>query len=104
MSGDGEGVAKGDLEPARVVFIDESATKTNLTRWWGRSLRGERQVHHAPPGHWHTISPSLANSVSTVSTAGKRPCLKRTPSAPPRCVSRARTAPSAFQKTKKSFQ
>lgn len=42
------------LEPARLVFIDETAVATNLTRWRGRSLRGERLPAEAPFGHWET--------------------------------------------------
>ena len=35
-----------------LVFLDESAAKTNLTRLWGRAPRGERVHDHAPAGHW----------------------------------------------------
>jgi transposase len=42
------------LEPARLVFIDETAVATNLTRRRGRSLRGERLPAEAPFGHWET--------------------------------------------------
>ena len=40
----------------RFVFIDESAAKTNMTRLWGRSRRGQRVRDHAPHGHWNTMS------------------------------------------------
>lgn len=40
--------------PERLVFIDETSIKTNLTRQRGRSLRGERLVMDAPFGAWGT--------------------------------------------------
>ena len=40
--------------PERLVFIDETSVKTNLTRQRGRSLRGERLVMDAPFGAWGT--------------------------------------------------
>lgn len=42
------------LEPARLVFIDETAVATNLTRLRGRALRGERLKGEAPFGSWTT--------------------------------------------------
>ncbi|WP_084404746.1 IS630 family transposase [Pseudovibrio sp. Ad13] len=40
--------------PERVVFIDETAVKTNLTRQKGWAARGERLVMDAPFGSWGT--------------------------------------------------
>ncbi len=40
--------------PERVVFIDETAVKTNLTRLRGRTKRGERLEMDAPFGSWGT--------------------------------------------------
>jgi len=40
--------------PERVVFIDETSVKTNLTRQRGWSQRGERLVMDAPFGSWGT--------------------------------------------------
>jgi len=40
--------------PARLVFIDETAVTTKMTRPRGRSLRGQRLVADAPFGHWKT--------------------------------------------------
>lgn len=40
----------------RLVFIDESAAKTNMTRLRGRARRGERVRDHAPYGHWNTTT------------------------------------------------
>ncbi len=42
------------LEPHRLVFIDETSTKTNMTRLYGRAPRGERLIADAPYGHWKT--------------------------------------------------
>ena len=41
-------------QPARLVFIDETAVTTKMTRLRGRSPRGERLVADAPFGHWRT--------------------------------------------------
>ncbi len=42
------------LEPHRLVFIDETAVTTNMTRLRGRSARGTRLEADAPFGHWRT--------------------------------------------------
>ena len=42
------------LEPHRLVFIDETAVTTKMTRLRGRSLRGTRLEADAPFGHWRT--------------------------------------------------
>jgi hypothetical protein len=47
---------QGMLDPARLVFIDETATTTNMVRLRGRCLRGERLVASVPHGHWKTIT------------------------------------------------
>jgi transposase len=41
-------------QPSRLVFIDETAVTTKMTRLRGRSLRGQRLVCDAPFGHWQT--------------------------------------------------
>ena len=41
-------------EPRRLVFIDETAVKTNLTRLHGRGPKGERLFGTAPFGKWGT--------------------------------------------------
>lgn len=41
-------------QPHRLVFIDETAVKTNLTRLRGRATVGERLFGPAPFGRWHT--------------------------------------------------
>jgi len=47
---------QGMFDPARLVFIDETATSTNMVRLWGRCRRGERLVGFVPHGHWKTIT------------------------------------------------
>jgi transposase len=47
---------QGMLDPARLVFIDETATSTNMVRLRGRCLRGERLVASVPHGHSKTIT------------------------------------------------
>ncbi len=42
------------LEPHRLVFIDETAITTKMTRLRGRSMRGSRLEADAPFGHWRT--------------------------------------------------
>ena len=42
--------------PDRLVFIDETSIKTNLTRLRGRSLCGKRLEMTAPFGAWGTLN------------------------------------------------
>ena len=44
------------LPPARLVFIDETGARTNMTRTHGYAPKGERLVDHAPHGHGHTTT------------------------------------------------
>ncbi len=44
--------SQGGLDPARLVFIDETGTTTNMARGRGRRLRGARLVSAIPHGHW----------------------------------------------------
>jgi transposase len=44
------------LEPDRLVFLDESGVKTNMTRLRGRARHGLRLFAHAPHGHWCTTT------------------------------------------------
>jgi transposase len=45
-----------DLEPARLVFIDETALSTKMARLRGRAPRGERCRAGVPHGHWKTTT------------------------------------------------
>lgn len=47
---------QGRLDPARLVFIDETWAKTNMTRTHGRAPRGQRLVAKAPHGRWRTLT------------------------------------------------
>ncbi len=51
-----------------LVFLDESAANTNMTRLRGRASRGERVHDSAPAGHWCTTT-----MISSVRLDGKRP-------------------------------
>jgi transposase len=42
------------LDPARLIFIDETWTKTNMVRAYGRCRRGVRLLAAVPHGHWMT--------------------------------------------------
>lgn len=44
------------LDPAKLVFIDETGTATNMARLRGRSRRGERVIGRVPHGHWKTTT------------------------------------------------
>ena len=45
-----------DLDPERLVFIDETWTSTNMARTHGRCARGERLRVGVPHGHWKTTN------------------------------------------------
>lgn len=47
---------QGLLDPARLVFLDETAVSTNMVRLYGRGPRGERVIGEAPQGTWQTIT------------------------------------------------
>jgi hypothetical protein len=44
------------LDPARLVFIDETAVSTNMVRLRGRAPRGVRVIGAVPLGAWQTIT------------------------------------------------
>ena len=45
-----------DLDPAKLVFIDETGTSTNLARKGGRCRRGRRLRVGIPHGHYKTVT------------------------------------------------
>jgi transposase len=47
---------QGKLDPTRLVFIDETWAKTNLTRSHGRCAKGRRLLAKVPHGHWRTLT------------------------------------------------
>jgi transposase len=44
------------LDPARLVFIDETGASTKMARLYGRSKRGRRVIGRVPWGHWKTVT------------------------------------------------
>jgi len=47
---------QGRVNPSRLVFVDETWAKTNMTRTHGRAPRGQRLVARVPHGHWTTMT------------------------------------------------
>lgn len=44
------------LDPKRLIFIDETWIKTNMTRACGWAAKGKRLTAHVPHGHWKTLT------------------------------------------------
>jgi hypothetical protein len=44
------------LKPEKLIFLDETWAKTNMTRLYGRAPRGKRLIGTAPFGHWNTTT------------------------------------------------
>ena len=44
------------MDPARLVFVDETWASTNMTRTRGRAPSGVRLVASVPHGHWKTTT------------------------------------------------
>jgi transposase len=55
---------------ARLVFIDESGAKTNMTRLYGRAMAGQRAVDDTSSGHWCTTT-----MISSVRFDGSTACM-----------------------------
>jgi len=47
---------QGDLDPSKLVFIDETGASTNLARKNGRCRRGRRLQAAVPHGHYKTVT------------------------------------------------
>lgn len=43
-----------NLDPHKLIFIDETGANTKMTRLYGRAPRGERLNCSIPHGHWKT--------------------------------------------------
>jgi transposase len=56
-----------DVPAQKLVFLDESGAKTNMTRTRGRAPRGVRVIDKVPHGHWATTT-----MISAIRTTG--PC------------------------------
>ncbi|MEW6405633.1 MAG: IS630 family transposase [Chloroflexota bacterium] len=48
------------VDMRRLVFLDETGAKTNMTRGYARSRKGRRAVDCAPHGHWGTTTLTAA--------------------------------------------
>jgi transposase len=49
-------VQQAGLDPQKLVFLDETWVKTNMTRPRGRAPCGQRLVAYVPHGHWKTTT------------------------------------------------
>lgn len=47
---------QGKVDAKRLIFIDETWAKTNMTRLHGRCAVGQRLVARVPHGHWKTLT------------------------------------------------
>jgi transposase len=47
---------QGLLDPAKLVFIDETSVNTNMVRLYGRGPSGVRLVDDVPFGQWETLT------------------------------------------------
>jgi transposase len=45
--------SQADVDPQRLVFVDETGLKTDMSRIRGWAERGTRLVEAVPGGHWH---------------------------------------------------
>jgi hypothetical protein len=45
-----------DLDPSRLIFIDETSASTKMARLRGRARKGERCRAPVPHGHWKTTT------------------------------------------------
>ena len=52
------------VDARRLIFIDETWAKTNMTRQRGRAPRGERVIDKVPHGHWLTTTLIAALGIS----------------------------------------
>jgi hypothetical protein len=68
--------SRGDLDPEKLVFIDEAWTTTNMARKNGHAPKGERLRGGVPHGHWKTTT-FVAGLRLTKMTASTEPGLCR---------------------------
>lgn len=47
---------QSQLDPTRLVFLDESGINTKMARLYGRAPKGKRLVAPIPHGHWKTMT------------------------------------------------
>jgi transposase len=58
------------MDLTRLVFVDESGAKTNMTRLYGRAMAGQRAIDDTPCGHWCTTT-----MISSVRVDGSTACM-----------------------------
>jgi transposase len=61
---------QSDLDLSKLVFLDESGAKTNMTRLRGRAKGGGRCVDDTPHGHWCTTT-----MISSIRLDGSTACM-----------------------------
>lgn len=44
------------IDPERLIFLDESGVTTEMTRRYGRAQGGQRVTEGTPAGHWRTLT------------------------------------------------
>jgi transposase len=44
------------IDPTKLIFLDESGVTTEMTRRYGRAPRGQRVCEGTPGGHWRTLT------------------------------------------------
>lgn len=59
-----------EIDVNRLVFLDESGAKTNMTRTYAWALKGERAYACAPYGHWQTTT-----MIGSVRLNGQATCM-----------------------------
>jgi transposase len=62
--------AQPSMNLGKLVFIDESGAKTNMTRLYGRAQSGQRVIDNAPAGHW-----CVTTMISSVRLDGSTACM-----------------------------
>jgi transposase len=58
------------MDLTRLVFVDESGAKTNMSRLYGRAISGQRATDDTPSGHWCTTT-----MISSVRLDGSTACM-----------------------------
>ena len=51
------------IEPERLVYVDESGVSTQMTKRYGRAVRGQRVAEATPEGNWKILTILGAMSV-----------------------------------------
>jgi DDE superfamily endonuclease len=52
-----------------LIFLDESGVTTQMTRLWGRALKGVRIVESTPQGQWQVLTTIGAMSLRGIEAA-----------------------------------